>query len=248
MEGPKTTWVQSLIMLTLFAFFMAIAFHLFFQASKHIPFLSSVTPFLEDPYDAVGSFGIQIAVSIGLLNLIRIYLIIKSEAKERYLFVLKGNLFLAWTIIFTIVVDIIAIIKAGIHTPSNNSEIVLYSLMLILIIAGVIILLKSYGSKKYFTKQYQESAKNRNELDLLFKWKYLNQINPQIHPIRFSLLISITIGLLISLTQLIGERPPPNFKLAILVFFVFLTIESAGVFMGLLIFGKYLGILYFEKN
>lgn len=48
---------------------LALAFWAFFQYSKHT--LGDVNPFGEDPYDAVGSFGVQLSMLAALLGLLR---------------------------------------------------------------------------------------------------------------------------------------------------------------------------------
>jgi hypothetical protein len=50
-----------------------VSFYLFFQTSKHNPALSSVNAFADDPYDAVGSFGVQFALFTALLSLVRAF-------------------------------------------------------------------------------------------------------------------------------------------------------------------------------
>jgi hypothetical protein len=58
---------------TLIVFGLSILFLFFFQYCKHAPGLGDVNPFGEDPYDAVGSFGIQLALLAGLLMFVRIF-------------------------------------------------------------------------------------------------------------------------------------------------------------------------------
>jgi hypothetical protein len=52
---------------------LATLFYLFFQASKHIPTLARVNPFADDPYDAVGSFTMQLAPFLALLSCLRAF-------------------------------------------------------------------------------------------------------------------------------------------------------------------------------
>ena len=59
---------------------LAVLFLLFFQISKHQPALAGVNAFAEDPYDAVGSFGVQFAVFTALLALIRAFRSYKTKA------------------------------------------------------------------------------------------------------------------------------------------------------------------------
>src|SRR5271163_345354 len=56
------------------AFFaLAVAFYLFFETCKHNPVLAKVSPFTEDPYDAVGSFGFQFVLFLAILSLVRAF-------------------------------------------------------------------------------------------------------------------------------------------------------------------------------
>lgn len=54
-------------------FGLAVLFMGFFQNSKHMVLFASVNPFAEDPYDAVGSFGVQLALLTALLALLRAF-------------------------------------------------------------------------------------------------------------------------------------------------------------------------------
>ena len=55
------------------AFVLAVLLALFFQIGKHQPALAQVNAFAEDPYDAVGSFGVQFAMFTALLSLVRAF-------------------------------------------------------------------------------------------------------------------------------------------------------------------------------
>jgi hypothetical protein len=52
---------------------LAIAFFLFFQMTKQIPALAAANASANDPYDAIGSFGIQAAAIFGLLAVARFF-------------------------------------------------------------------------------------------------------------------------------------------------------------------------------
>ncbi len=58
---------------SLFVFALAVLFYAFFMHAKHDPLLSKVNAFANDPYDAVGSFGIQAAALLGILCIIRAF-------------------------------------------------------------------------------------------------------------------------------------------------------------------------------
>ncbi len=57
---------------TLITCLLAVLFLIFFNTSKHDPALAQANVFIDDPYDAVGSFGIQLALLAALLSLVRI--------------------------------------------------------------------------------------------------------------------------------------------------------------------------------
>jgi len=52
---------------------LSVLFYLFFEVSKHNPVLSAVNVFGDDPYDAVGSFGIQAAALLAVLSGVRAF-------------------------------------------------------------------------------------------------------------------------------------------------------------------------------
>lgn len=52
---------------------LAVLFYLFWDFSKHQPALAQVNVFADDPYDAVGSFGVQFALLTALLSLLRAF-------------------------------------------------------------------------------------------------------------------------------------------------------------------------------
>ncbi len=53
---PRSVKVSALL-----AIGLAILLFLFFEICKHAPVFSQVKVFTEDPYDSVGSFGVQLA-------------------------------------------------------------------------------------------------------------------------------------------------------------------------------------------
>ena len=54
-------------------FLVSVLFFLFFEISKHNPLFSHINAFAEDPYDAIGSFGIQAALLLAALSLLRAF-------------------------------------------------------------------------------------------------------------------------------------------------------------------------------
>lgn len=52
---------------------LSILFYFFFDFCKHAPVLGASNPFAEDPYDAVGSFGIFLAFVSAVLTMLRVF-------------------------------------------------------------------------------------------------------------------------------------------------------------------------------
>ena len=69
----RTQTVRSFKTISFVVFLLTIFFLAVFDNSKNIPLLAVVNPFAEDPYDAVGSFGIQLAFFAAFLSLIRAF-------------------------------------------------------------------------------------------------------------------------------------------------------------------------------
>ena len=57
----------------LLVFGLSILFYFFFDFCKHAPGIGAANPFATDPYDAVGSFGIMLALLGALLMLVRVF-------------------------------------------------------------------------------------------------------------------------------------------------------------------------------
>src|ERR1022692_4842559 len=71
-DKPSMT-PRSTGLVTFAGLFVAAGFAVFFFAVKHQPWLASVAPFGEDPYDSVGSFAVQlagVAASIAVLRVL----------------------------------------------------------------------------------------------------------------------------------------------------------------------------------
>jgi Ca2+/Na+ antiporter len=94
-------------------FFAALVFYAFFQSTK-LPAISQTNPFAQDPYDAVGSIAIQVAVGVGILTLGRV-------ARHRHDSFPKRKLDLVWrenvTVLAAIVVTLITDAIATLQQP-----------------------------------------------------------------------------------------------------------------------------------
>src|SRR5438094_1850842 len=94
-------------------FVLAVLFYLFFQVSKHHPALSQVNAFAEDPYDAVGSFGVQFALFTALLSLVRAFRPYQPDKAldSQELLLLRGAYLSCLSIAVTLVADVVAMTR-----------------------------------------------------------------------------------------------------------------------------------------
>jgi hypothetical protein len=110
--------------LTLLSCCLALLFFLFFDRSKHLPALANVNPFLDDPYDAVGSFGIQLALLAVLLSLVRLFRPYPDGrlSDHAVLMILRSNIVSLLSIIVTLAADLVAVLRfpqVWIHSASG---------------------------------------------------------------------------------------------------------------------------------
>lgn len=94
-------------------FVLAILFYLFFQITKHQPALSQVNAFAEDPFDAIGSFGFQLAACTAFLSLIRAFRPYQPNKTldDQQLLLLRAEYLSCLTIAVTLGADIVAMVR-----------------------------------------------------------------------------------------------------------------------------------------
>src|SRR5215469_4659913 len=105
---PRSVKVSALL-----TFGLAILLFPFFEICKHDPALSLVNAFAEDPYDAVGSFGIQLAPFLSLLAVLRAFRPYQSEKtrdRQQALFA-RAAYCSCFTVAVTLGADVIAMIR-----------------------------------------------------------------------------------------------------------------------------------------
>ena len=91
---------------------LTLLFWIFFDISKHDPTLAQVNVFLEDPFDAVGSFGIQLALLSALVSFVRILRPYpKGISANHLLLILRGNAVSLLSIAVTLTADVIAMLR-----------------------------------------------------------------------------------------------------------------------------------------
>jgi hypothetical protein len=109
-EGIMSRSVKVSALLTLG---LAVLFFFFFDNCKHAPALSPVNAFAEDPYDSVGSFGVQLAAFFALLAVIRAFRPYPSEKiRDRQLVLFARAAYFSWlAVAVTLAADMIAMIR-----------------------------------------------------------------------------------------------------------------------------------------
>ncbi|MEO8973033.1 MAG: hypothetical protein ABI406_15720 [Ktedonobacteraceae bacterium] len=88
----------------------AIVFCIFVEISKQVSAAETISPFRDDPYDAVVSFTFQIVLLVGLLTFARLvsYRLGKHATLNQLHFILRGNQLIFASIIITLITDTIA--------------------------------------------------------------------------------------------------------------------------------------------
>ena len=255
--------VSALILLT------SVLFTLFFQVSKNGPF-RQVNPFLNDPYDVVGSIAVQLALVVGLLSYARSLRWRNDTAQgPKAPLILRGNGLVLLGIFVTMVADLIAEIKVPVP-PSywgNLLRIGLAGMFLLIFICAIVLLLATRAASAIPPPPDLTLADAIDDLWSLVRlpvikagslippriveWvKHMNSdwlfarmpaIDPRKHSWRFACAIGITVGVLLILGQL-QEGLPPNAAAGVLVFSIFISVELVAALAGFAIFGGYLGL------
>jgi hypothetical protein len=125
----------SVLVLLLVFFFWA-----FFDISKKAALLAVVNPFADDPYDAVGSFGLQLALFAVLLSLLRAFRPYYSHeipASQRLL-ILRGETVAVLSIVVTLTADLVAMVRYPLMWRNSRGGWVLLALMGIVIFLAVL--------------------------------------------------------------------------------------------------------------
>jgi hypothetical protein len=112
---------------TMFTFLLSIIFIWFFFFCKHNGLLSKVNVFDNDPYDAVGSIGIQVSFLAAILSLIRIVgsFINGTLKNSQKILILRNNLISILSIEITMISNLISIFRFKDKWINNSTGIIL---------------------------------------------------------------------------------------------------------------------------
>ncbi len=105
---PKSFKLTSLLVLILSLLFIT-----FFFTSKQNPIFININPFADDPYDAVGSFTIQLSFFAALICLLRAFRPYNKTTiqNNQRLLLLRGLIISILSMLITLITDMIAMIR-----------------------------------------------------------------------------------------------------------------------------------------
>ncbi len=123
-RGLLVLRLASVVALLLTAIFIIV-----FDRGKHDVALARVNPFAEDPYDAVGSFGVQLGFACSILAVVRAFRTdLKTESLyNRYTYTLRAMAVSQLAIIVTMLADFVALARHSSlwdHSPEGNHLII----------------------------------------------------------------------------------------------------------------------------
>jgi hypothetical protein len=106
-------------------------FWVFFDRAKHDPVLSRICPFLEDPFDAVGSFAVQLAFFSAASSVIRAFArrTQRGVSEESAMLITRGWVVAASSIIAAMAADAIAMARFPSEWVGQPGGVVLVAIM-----------------------------------------------------------------------------------------------------------------------
>lgn len=250
-------------------FSLALVFAIFFQLSKGGPF-REVNPFLEDPYDAVGSFAVQIALLVGLLTYARALRLrsdIAQSPKGRL--IVRGSVLVLLAVAMTLASDSVSeILDRGPRSTWGNVLLAELGLMILLTIAcglAVAAAVPGVGLEPapgnltpadgiddlWSLVRVPVIWASRGRLPRLRAWveswnsdrlfDRMGWWNPRQHAWRFASAVGLLAGIGLAASQL-REGLPPSLMVGLLAMSIFVVGEFAGTLLGFAFLGGYLGL------
>ena len=246
---------------------LALVFTLFFQLSKREPF-RDVNPFLEDPYDAIGSIAFQVALLVGALTFARSLRVLHAEAPETHLrLVGRGNLLVLGSVIVTLLGDALAVAlnPAAPSAPANELRLALVGMCLFTVTCAS-------GFAAFFPRVPHTCPEGEltpadgiDDLAALIRipltragvglpvWLRMGRrpsdaifsrfawLNPRIHPWRFACALGLSSGAVVAALQL-REGPSSTLAATVIIAALFVSIEFTATVAGFALIGAYLGL------
>jgi hypothetical protein len=264
-----TRRIKSIHRVTALVTLSAVAFYLFFVISKAAPF-RDINPFGDDPYDAVGSFGFQVALVAGILTYARALRLRESHAQAAKLrLILRGNMVVLFAILVTLVADAVAEIVRP-FPPSYWGAVLDWGLVLMFVLCFSSVTALVAVFRQIRTPATPPNLTPADGLDDLWTlvcvpvtraaamfpprfvgwvqafhsdrlFSMLPWTNPRHHPWRFACALGAAAGVGLSVAHL-QEGLPPSFAIFLLITAIFICFEFTAALAGFLALGGYLGL------
>lgn len=248
---------------------IAVLFFLFFQVNKGGPF-REINPFGVDPYDAVGSIAIQVALAIGILNYgraLRIWSDAEQTGKARL--VLRGDALVLLAVLVTLAADWVAVSLHPISLSGWGALLLgeLTALSLLVLAAAASLagaarrirtptpptdLTPADGIDDLWTlvkvpgklMQRRIPARLQDWIETFTSDRFFRRaawLDPRRHPWRFAALLGLVVGVAILLAQL-QEGLPPSLEIGLVVAVIFIGVEFSATLAGFALLGGFLGL------
>ncbi len=132
---------------TLLSAILAAVLYLFFMFAKHDPMLSTVAPFLNDPYDAIGSFATISSILLVIIALVRALRPYPSPpTEERKVFLIRTHMAIALAVLITLAADLVAMARhpsLWLRSPLAGELIALLGGIIAFALAAVLLIRRS---------------------------------------------------------------------------------------------------------
>jgi len=265
----KASGVQRVHRVTTYDLLLAGVFGVFFQVNKAGPF-RDINPFAQDSYDAIGSFGVQAALVVGVLSFARAVRIRNDPSQSpKIRLVLRGDVLALAAVGIPLIADATAVLTHPLpRSPWGDIlviQLVALSLLAIIVVAALAIAIPAIPSSPPPRDLTPADAVddlwalargplNRarrilpgrvvDDVGLLTSdslFSRLPWIDPRRHPWRFACLCGFAAGLALVAAQL-QEGLPPSLGIGLLVAGIFISGELFATVVGFAVLGGYLGI------
>ncbi len=259
---------RSLSRVTAWVLSLAVTFLLFFLVNKLDPFRAA-NPFGEDPYDAVGSFAVQLALLVALMSFSRVLRLQRDVTqRNKSRLVVRGNLVVLVAIMITLGVDTCAV--AGSPPPATHAgrmlmiELAALALLTLLALIAVARVAPSFRNRAprdltpadaiddlLTLARVPRKRRGGRRPPPLLAWKgrlsgdalaaSLGALSPRTHPWRFACATGVAAGAAVAVGQL-REGLPPNLAVGLRTAAIFVGGEMLAVLLGFALLGAFLGL------
>jgi hypothetical protein len=247
----------------------AIGFVVFASATSHIAAVRAVTPWQDDPYDAVVSFTLFFVPLAAGLMLLRVPLCRRGQRlpASRISGIQRAGTIVAISIGATLVVDWSAVVvgaQRASWTGATTAAVSGLGLLTLVLIGAVA--LHSYAVMSFRRQRWPEAGPDWLDDAVTLFVLTCTRIHPRFgaaargsafliegangvrgHPVVTTVSASILFGLTLSLGEVIGEGGASTAPTAIRVFILFGVIGAAGMAAFLTVAGRYLHLLKVEQ-